>query len=244
MRNPHGRLRALAQLAAVAAVTLALATPASAQFGGLKKKLKGQAAQEGVNKAATAAGAPAAPAEAANAAAPGGGTIVLTDDVVGQLLTGLKAGKAERAAAAKEDTPYGQYLKAQAAYAEWRRDEAARRKALHEAADIMFANTEEIGRILTLEQGKPLADATMEVAGAGVWLKYFADLELPREVIQDDVLQRLLTFPNVLLTGHQAFCTRDALTSIADTTLGSITAFNRGEPLANRVAAERLKPAA
>jgi acyl-CoA reductase-like NAD-dependent aldehyde dehydrogenase len=75
---------------------------------------------------------------------------------------------------------------AQAAYADWRRDEAARRKALQAAADVLFARSEEIGRILTLEQGKPLADGTMEVVGAGVWLKYFADLELPREVIQDD----------------------------------------------------------
>ena len=71
---------------------------------------------------------------------------------------------------------------------------------------------------------------------------FFEDLS--GEVIQDDVLQRLLTFPNVLLTGHQAFFTRDALTAIAETTLGSITAFDRGEPLVNRVAAERLKPAA
>ncbi|MEW2354721.1 aldehyde dehydrogenase family protein [Spirillospora sp. NPDC029432] len=68
----------------------------------------------------------------------------------------------------------------------WRRDEAARRKALQAAADLLFARSEEIGRVLTLEQGKPLQDATMEVVGAGVWLKYFADLELPREVIQDD----------------------------------------------------------
>jgi acyl-CoA reductase-like NAD-dependent aldehyde dehydrogenase len=75
---------------------------------------------------------------------------------------------------------------AAAALPEWRRDEPARRKALQAAADLMFARSEEIGRILTLEQGKPLGDATMEVVGAGVWLKYFADLELPREVIQDD----------------------------------------------------------
>ncbi|MBO2453318.1 aldehyde dehydrogenase family protein [Actinomadura barringtoniae] len=75
---------------------------------------------------------------------------------------------------------------AAAALPEWRRDEPARRKALQAAADLMFARSEEIGRILTLEQGKPLGDATMEVIGAGVWLKYFADLELPREVIQDD----------------------------------------------------------
>ncbi|GAA2402734.1 aldehyde dehydrogenase family protein [Actinomadura vinacea] len=69
---------------------------------------------------------------------------------------------------------------------EWRADEAARRKALQAAADLLFARSEEIGRVLTLEQGKPLKDATTEVLGAGVWLKYFADLELPREVIQDD----------------------------------------------------------
>jgi D-lactate dehydrogenase len=71
---------------------------------------------------------------------------------------------------------------------------------------------------------------------------FFEDLS--DQIIDDDVLQRLLTFPNVLLTGHQAFLTRDALTSIADTTLDSVTAFARGEPLANRVAAERVKRAA
>ena len=70
---------------------------------------------------------------------------------------------------------------------------------------------------------------------------FFEDLS--DEIIQDDVLQRLLTFPNVLLTGHQAFLTGDALTSIAQTTLDSITAFARGERLAHRVAPERLKPA-
>ena len=43
---------------------------------------------------------------------------MLTDDVVKQLLAGLKAGKAERAAAAKEDTPYGRYKQAEIAYAE------------------------------------------------------------------------------------------------------------------------------
>ncbi|KAB2352803.1 aldehyde dehydrogenase family protein [Actinomadura rudentiformis] len=75
---------------------------------------------------------------------------------------------------------------AQAAFPEWRRDKEARRKALLAAADLMFARSEEIGRILTLEQGKPLHDATMEVVGAGVWLKYYARLELPREIIQDD----------------------------------------------------------
>lgn len=80
---------------------------------------------------------------------------------------------------------------ARAAYPEWRGDESARRKALLAAADVLFARSEEIGRILTLEQGKPLSEATMEVVGAGVWLKYFADLELPSEVIQDDERARV-----------------------------------------------------
>ena len=44
----------------------------------------------------------------------------------------------------------------------------------------------ELAPILTAEQGKPLAEANIEVFGAGIWLQYFADLELPREVIQDD----------------------------------------------------------
>lgn len=50
--------------------------------------------------------------------------------------------------------------------------------------------------------------------------------------IDDDTFARLLTFPNVLVTGHQAFFTEEALTAIAETTIGNITAFERtGRPL-------------
>jgi D-lactate dehydrogenase len=56
-------------------------------------------------------------------------------------------------------------------------------------------------------------------------------------VLQDDVFARLLTFPNVVITGHQAFFTEEALTAIAETTLGNVTAFEEGRPLANEVAA-------
>jgi D-lactate dehydrogenase len=58
--------------------------------------------------------------------------------------------------------------------------------------------------------------------------------------LQDDVLARLLTFPNVLITAHQAFLTHEALGNIASTTLESITAFERGEPLRHRVSVERI----
>jgi hypothetical protein len=111
MRSPYSRFAAIAPLVIAA---LALATPASAQFGGLKKRLKAKAAEQGVSKAAEAAGAPQETA-GPNAR---GGTVVLTADVVSKLLTGLKAGEAERASAAKEDTPYGRYHTAKAAYVE------------------------------------------------------------------------------------------------------------------------------
>ena len=52
---------------------------------------------------------------------------------------------------------------------------------------------------------------------------------------------RLLTFPNVLITGHQAFFTREAVQNIAEATLGNITAFERGEPLANAVTAAVIR---
>ena len=69
---------------------------------------------------------------------------------------------------------------------------------------------------------------------------FFQDLS--NEIIQDDTFQRLLTFPNVLVTGHQAFFTQEAMTAIADTTLANIAAFERGEPLTNAVGAELVKP--
>lgn len=47
-------------------------------------------------------------------------------------------------------------------------------------------------------------------------------------LIADDVFSRLLTLPNVLITGHQGFFTREALTTIAETTLESIADFEAG----------------
>jgi D-lactate dehydrogenase len=71
---------------------------------------------------------------------------------------------------------------------------------------------------------------------------FFQDLS--NRVLQDDVLARLLTFPNVLVTSHQAFLTREALASIARVTLENVTAFERGEPLVNEVRAEAvIRPA-
>ncbi len=62
---------------------------------------------------------------------------------------------------------------------------------------------------------------------------FFRDLSC--EIIQDDVFERLLTFPNVLITTHQGFFTAEALKSIADTTLENITQFEEGRDLVNEV---------
>lgn len=52
--------------------------------------------------------------------------------------------------------------------------------------------------------------------------------DLSSRVIQDDVLARLMTFPNVLITGHQAFFTRTAMEAIAQTTIRNINDFESG----------------
>jgi D-lactate dehydrogenase len=62
---------------------------------------------------------------------------------------------------------------------------------------------------------------------------FFRDLS--GTVIRDDVIQRLVSFPNVILTGHQAFFTREAVRTILDTTLASISDFSAGRPLANEI---------
>jgi D-lactate dehydrogenase len=57
---------------------------------------------------------------------------------------------------------------------------------------------------------------------------FFEDLS--GKILQDDELARLLTFPNVLITAHQAFLTREALAEIARVTVANLLAFNAGEP--------------
>jgi D-lactate dehydrogenase len=64
---------------------------------------------------------------------------------------------------------------------------------------------------------------------------FFRDLS--STVIVDDVLQRLIAFPNVIVTGHQAFFTREAITTICETTLRSVTEFANGQALSNEIKA-------
>jgi len=67
---------------------------------------------------------------------------------------------------------------------------------------------------------------------------FFRDLS--EDVIQDDVFARLLTLPNVIVTGHQAFFTEDALAAIAQVTLANLDAFETTGTPAHRVSVERI----
>ena len=57
---------------------------------------------------------------------------------------------------------------------------------------------------------------------------FFADHS--GDILTDDVLARLMTFPNVFITGHQGFFTQEALQNIADTTMANVSAFAAGTP--------------
>jgi D-lactate dehydrogenase len=67
---------------------------------------------------------------------------------------------------------------------------------------------------------------------------YFQDLS--EQIIPDDVITRLMTFPNVLITGHQAFFTREALTIIAETTMQNINDFAAGHGNENVLEAKKM----
>ncbi len=111
-----------------------------------------------------------------------GSTFDVLDPATGEIY-----GQAPECSQALLDEAFGAAAKAQI---DWKRDEEVRRSALRDAANKMFASAEELGGILTREQGKPLARAQEEVLGVGVWLQYYANLEIEPDVIQDDDFAR------------------------------------------------------
>jgi D-lactate dehydrogenase len=100
----------------------------------------------------------------------------------------------------------------------------------------MLINTGRGGLVDTPALIDALKDGQLGFLGLDVYEEeaqlFFEDRsDLP---LQDDVLARLLTFPNVIITAHQAFLTREALGAIAATTLQNIAAWSAGAPQ-NRV---------
>lgn len=82
---------------------------------------------------------------------------------------------------------------ARAAYPAWRdTPDAERSRLLHQIADRLEANGDELARIIVQEQGKPLALAQMEVGAAAGWTRYNADLEIPEQVFEDSDSKRVI----------------------------------------------------
>jgi D-lactate dehydrogenase len=113
-------------------------------------------------------------------------------------------------------------------------DEAALRKMKR---GVMIVNTSRGALIDTPAVIDALKDGRIGHLALDVYEEeealFFEDLS--DRVIQDDVFSRLLTFPNVLITAHQAFFTEEALRNIAEATLSNATAFATGEPSGNEI---------
>lgn len=107
---------------------------------------------------------------------------------------------------------------------------------------VMLVNTSRGALIDTREVIRGLKSSHIGALGIDVYEEE-ADLffeDLSNRVIQDDVFSRMLTLPNVLITGHQAFFTRNALEAIARDTLGNITAFEQGRTPPGLITARRV----
>ncbi len=104
---------------------------------------------------------------------------------------------------------------------------------------VMLINTSRGGLVDTKAVIKALKHGKMGYLGLDVYEQeenlFFQDLS--GHIIQDDDISRLMTFPNVLITSHQAFFTENAMTNIAETTLQNISDFEKGKDLKNEVVA-------
>ena len=104
---------------------------------------------------------------------------------------------------------------------------------------VMLINTSRGGLIDTKAVIEGLKSGKIGYMGLDVYEEeeglFFEDKTF--EVRKDDAFARLTTFPNVIITGHQAYFTREALTRIAETTLLNLAEFVKGSELSNRVSA-------
>lgn len=103
--------------------------------------------------------------------------------------------------------------------------------------NVFLINTSRGALIETSALIKALKSQHIGAAGLDVYEEeekvFFEDHS--NEILDDDLLARLITFPNVIITAHQAFLTHEALTNIAETTLENISSYAKKQPLKNAV---------
>jgi D-lactate dehydrogenase len=102
---------------------------------------------------------------------------------------------------------------------------------------VMLINTSRGGLINTRDVVAALKSGQIGYLGLDVYEEekglFFQDHS--SDILQDDVITRLMTFSNVLITSHQAFLTDTALRNIAETTITNLDAFENGQPCANEI---------
>ncbi|MDX2249020.1 MAG: 2-hydroxyacid dehydrogenase [Bacteroidia bacterium] len=102
---------------------------------------------------------------------------------------------------------------------------------------VMLINTSRGKLINTLDAISALKHKKLGYLGIDVYEQedklFFHDLS--ESIISDEVITRLLTFPNVIVTAHQGFFTREALTQIATTTIQNLSDFENHQELVNEV---------
>jgi D-lactate dehydrogenase len=102
---------------------------------------------------------------------------------------------------------------------------------------VMLINTSRGGLIDTRTVVNGLKSGKIGSLGIDVYEQeenlFFRDLS--DAIIEDDVISRLSSFPNVLITAHQGFFTHEALTQIAETTLSNLKRFEENKPAENEV---------
>ena len=105
---------------------------------------------------------------------------------------------------------------------------------------VMVINTSRGALINTVDIIQGLSDKKIGYLGMDVYEQeenlFFEDLS--ESIIQDDQILRLNSFPNVLITSHQAYFTKEAMDQITTTTLDNIKAFDEGLELRNEVVAQ------
>lgn len=102
---------------------------------------------------------------------------------------------------------------------------------------VMLINTSRGGLVNTKDVIEGLKSCKIGYLGLDVYEEekelFFEDHS--EEILLDDTIARLLTFPNVIITSHQAFLTDTALQNIADITINNLDCFAEGEPCKNEV---------
>lgn len=107
---------------------------------------------------------------------------------------------------------------------------------------VMLINTGRGGLVQTKDIIDALKNGRIGYLGLDVYEEeeglFFEDHS--EDILQDDIIARLMSFKNVLITSHQAFLTDTALSNISKTTIQNIDSFEKGEKLENEVVFQKV----